>query len=409
MFNDNLANGLDEFNLQVTKTFIETGIPLDKLNHPSFKNLFENILKKRLYTRLHLSTTYIPALFEQAIGELRSKVGDHHIYFIVDESPDLMERAVVNVLVGKLDGSYSKPQLLMVKIFEKSVNSTTINQVMMQACARLWPDGIQFDRVQLVLTDAAAYMNKAFSNDSVFPNLIHITCLVHALHRVSETIRTKYNLINELVVEIKRRLAYSKNDKKRFIEMVGCIPPHVVLTRWGTFLNAAKFYNEKFAQVQQWIDGINSGSQGVQRLKELRSNVNLEFQLLSIQNCFFLKDVIKKLETQGLSVIEQLELLEEAKQNLPQFAKEKLNSCLSKNTGFNLFISKFEDSNDYSFKQRVQYAPLVTVDVERSFSQYKYILNDRRTNLSPENIERLNVLMFNRESDPPGQIPVFDL
>ena len=39
--------------------------------------------------------------------------------------------------------------------------------------------------------------------------------------------------------------------------------------------------------------------------------------------------------------------------------------------------------------------PVASVDVERSFSQYKHILNDRRENLTEENTKRLAILNFN--------------
>jgi hypothetical protein len=38
-----------------------------------------------------------------------------------------------------------------------------------------------------------------------------------------------------------------------------------------------------------------------------------------------------------------------------------------------------------------KYCPIMSVDVEKSFSAYKLILKDNRRSLSPENIERLLV------------------
>ena len=39
--------------------------------------------------------------------------------------------------------------------------------------------------------------------------------------------------------------------------------------------------------------------------------------------------------------------------------------------------------------------PVASVDVERSFSQYKHLLNDRRESLTDENTERLVMLYHN--------------
>ena len=39
--------------------------------------------------------------------------------------------------------------------------------------------------------------------------------------------------------------------------------------------------------------------------------------------------------------------------------------------------------------------PVTSVDVERSFSQYKYLLNERRESLTDENTRRLMMLYYN--------------
>ena len=39
--------------------------------------------------------------------------------------------------------------------------------------------------------------------------------------------------------------------------------------------------------------------------------------------------------------------------------------------------------------------PMVSVEVERSFSMYKYILSDRRKTMNESNVAKLNVIHFN--------------
>ena len=43
--------------------------------------------------------------------------------------------------------------------------------------------------------------------------------------------------------------------------------------------------------------------------------------------------------------------------------------------------------------------PVASVDVERSFSQYKHLLNDRVESLTEENTQRLVMLYHNGDSD----------
>ena len=44
-----------------------------------------------------------------------------------------------------------------------------------------------------------------------------------------------------------------------------------------------------------------------------------------------------------------------------------------------------------------KYIPLTSVAAEQSFSKYKYLLDDKRNNLTIENIEKLMILYFNKE------------
>lgn len=130
--------------------------------------------------------------------------------------------------------------------------------------------------------------------------MIHITCLSNALDRVCETIRSEYPLVDDLIGTIKRGLAYSKNGKKQFIEIVGFSPRYVVLTRWGTFIEAAKFYAINYKKVQDWIDTLKGTSDCVETLRKLRFNTALDRELISIQDCVFILEYIEKFQARGL-------------------------------------------------------------------------------------------------------------
>jgi len=56
-----------------------------------------------------------------------------------------------------------------------------------------------------MVTDAAKYMIKAGKALAVFyPKLVHITCLCHALHRVSEEVRSKFVPVDFLIANTKK-------------------------------------------------------------------------------------------------------------------------------------------------------------------------------------------------------------
>lgn len=62
----------------------------------------------------------------QKLNKIRDVVGDHHVYLILDETTDVKEQLVLNELVGKLDGAYSKPMLLTTKFLAAAKMLTTL-------------------------------------------------------------------------------------------------------------------------------------------------------------------------------------------------------------------------------------------------------------------------------------------
>jgi hypothetical protein len=77
--------------------------------------------------------------------------------------------------------------------------------------------------------------------------------------------------------------------------------------------------------------------------------------------------------------------------NLNKNALEKLNKSIGKNPDLITITSQ----NDFEHKLKTLYAPLDSIDVERSFSKYKQLLTDRRTGFTQENIEKMLVIQFN--------------
>ena len=75
--------------------------------------------------------------------------------------------------------------------------------------------------------------------------------------------------------------------------------------------------------------------------------------------------------------------------NIDQIALEKLDNILKKNPDLGYFRST-------SLTNEYQYAPLSTVDCERSFSNLSGIITDKRTNLSNENIEKYLFVNYNQ-------------
>lgn len=81
---------------------------------------------------------------------------------------------------------------------------------------------------------------------------------------------------------------------------------------------------------------------------------------------------------------------------LDGFAKEKLEKCLKKNSDLEWIRNPYiGDTIDLDTKRILRYLPLVTVDVERSFSLYKNLLTDKRWLFSKENIVKMLFMQCN--------------
>ena len=71
----------------------------------------------------------------------------------------------------------------------------------MDNCLTLWPSGIKYDKVTMVVTDQAIYMIAAFSNlrYGLFDKLKNIPFLDHSLYRICEVIRTKSDFLSDFI------------------------------------------------------------------------------------------------------------------------------------------------------------------------------------------------------------------
>lgn len=123
----------------------------------------------------------------------------------------------------------------------------------------LWPNGVQEDRVLLMVSDAAAYMIKAGKALQVFfSNMVHLTCLAHGLHRVAETVRSIFHDVDLLISSTKKVFVKAPSRVMQYKEIHPelPLPPVPVLTRWGSWLHAADFYATHFNEVKEVCTNI---------------------------------------------------------------------------------------------------------------------------------------------------------
>jgi hypothetical protein len=117
------------------------------------------------------------------------------------------------------------------------------------------------------------------------------------------------------------------------------------------------------------------------------------------------------LEAQGLTLAESLDILAEVKTSISKAAgavgqaiQTKLGLVLNKNPGIEKMIDvakvltggEAQTGLAPGMISAMKFAPLTSCDVERSFSVYKNILADNRTNFTPENLEMYLVCNYEK-------------
>jgi hypothetical protein len=61
------------------------------------------------------------------------------------------------------------------------------------------------EKLLVLISDAATYMVKVGKNLSVFYTaMVHLTCIVHALHRVCATIMDEFDIVNNYLARLKQ-------------------------------------------------------------------------------------------------------------------------------------------------------------------------------------------------------------
>lgn len=119
----------------------------------------------------------------------------------------------------------------------------------------LWPNVVKEEKILLLYTDAAAYMLKAGNSLNVFyPNLIHVTCLAHGLHRVTETVTDLFPKVNKFISALKA--PYHIQCYKQKLHVIP-LPPEPVITIWEPWIEAVNFYSDNFESVKSVVETLS--------------------------------------------------------------------------------------------------------------------------------------------------------
>ena len=401
------------------EAFLCANIPMWKLENPKLKSFLETYTKKNIPNESTLRKNYVPKLFDETMAEVRRRVSGQYVYTVVDETTNERGEYVANLLLGVLTPHEARnPYLIASSILEKT-NAATVGKFINDSLMEFYRGERFSARVLLLVTDAAPYMVSMGQNlHSIYTNLIHVTCVAHALHRIAEKVRESFPDVNHLISWSRKVFLKSPARASVYREIMKCaLPPDVVVTRWGSWLTAALFFANHFPKFCEVVSALKNDSAHVQKLQVLlASKKKLGADLAFINaHLAFLPAAITKLEERGLSLNDQITIIDEVRTKIYQIPgsrgsifRKKTDFVFTKNGGYSqlhdlnesllgeIGASTTSISDDPAVLSSYTYAPLVSVDVERSFSDYKIILTDRRMSFTQSNLEKYVVVMFNR-------------
>lgn len=92
-----------------------------------------------------------------------------------------------------------------------------------------------------------------------YSKLIHVTCAAHGLHRIAEQVRDHFSTVDKVIANCKKVFKKAPTRVEIFkIEAPGiCLPPDPIVTRWGSWINAAIYYCENLNTVRRVIEKLD--------------------------------------------------------------------------------------------------------------------------------------------------------
>ncbi|XP_029679637.1 uncharacterized protein LOC115245458 [Formica exsecta] len=304
------------FNKDLCQALVASNIPLNKLNNINFQLFLKKYCKQHIPDESTLRKKFVNSCYAETISKIRQIIGNNYIYFIVDETTDSCGRYIAHLLIGSLcEDNVSKSYLISSKQLEKT-NNLTITRFIQDGLSEFFLlEHVPSQKILLLLSDVAPYMIKAGQNLKIFyENLIHVSCLAHDLNRVAEEIRNQFPLINDLIKNVKKTFLKASLRVQLYKEQLPNtpLPPEPIITRWDTWLTAAIFYADNYNPIMNIILALTNSSFAIENCIELFKKSEIQQQLGFIKsNYSFVAKIIEKLEKEGMSLLESIELIEE--------------------------------------------------------------------------------------------------
>uniref|UniRef100_H3AKW3 DUF659 domain-containing protein n=1 Tax=Latimeria chalumnae TaxID=7897 RepID=H3AKW3_LATCH len=237
------------------KMCIESGIPLEKANHPSVRAFLLGHVKNggAIPQADQLRKAYLPDVYKEKHLCMSHNIAGKKVAIILEKTSDVEQRNILNILAvptEKDDAGCVCPYLLDSK-FLSSVSHSTVTQAVVKT---ILEHGISFNDVRVFDTENAPYMRKCYSDvlQALFPNSVHITCLAHITNVLVSEFEKPFPLTLSFMKLFRKFFSLGRDRKDRYLQHLreaastkeATMPPEPCSTRWSYYLRAAAYHRD---------------------------------------------------------------------------------------------------------------------------------------------------------------------
>ena len=143
----------------------------------------------------------------------------------------------------------------------------------------------------------------------LYPQLSHVTCITHLIHNCAMQVAAKFPCIDNVIATVKACTV--KNRSRRLLFSDISQPPHPILTRWGSWLEAAFWYADNLPAVRNIFETMEGHGILVSRAKEALSKDELTQQLVDILQYRKLGELVHQCESSHYTIAQAMNDLQE--------------------------------------------------------------------------------------------------
>lgn len=382
-------------------------IPQNVVDNEEFRRFWRKYIPEwKLPTRRTLQVR-LPTIKSTIMEHIAAELKNKKIWLTVDETTDARRNCILNILVRTLKSDEASVPLLLSSTILQNTNAEIIAETVKNTCGKF---NISVTQLSMIVTDGGSNMVKAAKLlKQSYPQLLHVTCLLHACHLVAEFIRKCYPKVDQLIASTKKIFIKSPKRIREFKQACPGIPqpPQPILTRWGTWLKAVLYYERYLHIIKHCILSLNpQEAQAIAVTQQLVSDTEVHTQVEQIsENYSFLLETISKLENTHLTLHEALNIVHDLKvslghltDNVGKSTTDKLSALIHKNPDFQSIVRIDKSLSETQGCDRnvnfFKFANITSLDAERSFSKYTNTFSPRRRRLSASTMETFLMIQY---------------